>query len=269
MLKKAIVIIVKIIFVIILTVLTQIGGILYLIIEIIFSKKYKKYRIRKYSTFLLVYLISTFIIIPYIAPIFGREKIKNTSYIEACTFFTLLSNRNYVTPDLNNSLQNIAKKIHQKHNGVKLVYLDANFPFKDGFPLLPHLSHNDGKKVDLSFIYLNKEGQLTNKKPSIFGYGVFEDPKANEFNQNNLCKKKGYWQYDVTKYVTFGIVNNQLKLSEKATKDLILAVVNDKMVGKVFIEPHLKSRLHLKNSKIRFHGCQAVRHDDHIHLQLK
>ncbi|MFT5619364.1 MAG: hypothetical protein ACI85I_002607, partial [Arenicella sp.] len=39
--------------------------------------------------------------------------------------------------------------------------------------------------------------------------------------------------------------------------------------GKVFIEPHLKTRLGLENySKIRFHGCQAVRHDDHIHVQL-
>ena len=30
-----------------------------------------------------------------------------------------------------------------------------------------------------------------------------------------------------------------------------------------------KTRLLLTSDKIRFHGCQAVRHDDHIHVQLK
>ena len=37
---------------------------------------------------------------------------------------------------------------------------------------------------------------------------------------------------------------------------------------KIFIEPHLKQRLGIKNQKVRFHGCGAVRHDDHIHLQI-
>jgi hypothetical protein len=27
--------------------------------------------------------------------------------------------------------------------------------------------------------------------------------------------------------------------------------------------------LGLTNNKIRFHGCHAVRHDDHLHVQLK
>ncbi len=34
-------------------------------------------------------------------------------------------------------------------------------------------------------------------------------------------------------------------------------------------KPHLKTRLKLSSAKIRFHGCQAVRHDDHIHVQLR
>jgi hypothetical protein len=37
----------------------------------------------------------------------------------------------------------------------------------------------------------------------------------------------------------------------------------------MIVQPHLKSRLKLKSTKIRFHGCKAVRHDDHIHIQLK
>ncbi|WP_299602133.1 hypothetical protein [uncultured Aquimarina sp.] len=259
----------KFLLALLLTLLTQIGGIIYLIIEVLYLKKNKGYRIQKYGILLVTYITCTFILVPYLAPLFGREKIKNTEYIEACSFFTVLSNRNYVTPDLNLSIQAIAKKISLKHSNIKLVYLDANFPFIDKFPLLPHLSHNDGKKIDISFIYKDVDNQLTNKKPSLFGYGAFVNPVGNEIDQTHRCKKKGYWQYDFTKYVTFGFVNNQLKLSETATKDLILASANEKKVGKIFIEPHLKNRLHLTNPKIRFHGCKAVRHDDHIHLQLK
>ena len=49
----------------------------------------------------------------------------------------------------------------------------------------------------------------------------------------------------------------------------MLNILHQPNLGKVFIEPHLKDRMKLTNSKIRFHGCGAVRHDDHIHIQLK
>ena len=39
-------------------------------------------------------------------------------------------------------------------------------------------------------------------------------------------------------------------------------------IGKDFIEPHLAKRLGATTSKIRFQGCKAARHDDHIHVQL-
>jgi hypothetical protein len=33
----------------------------------------------------------------------------------------------------------------EKFPGTVTIALDANFPFVNGFPLLPHLSHADGK----------------------------------------------------------------------------------------------------------------------------
>lgn len=214
------------------------------------------------------YLIATFLIVPYVAPIFGREKIKNSEFVSAHTIFTTLCNRNYVNPSINKVLEEIAIKFQRIHSGVKLVYLDANFPFIDGFPLPPHLSHNDGNKIDISFIYTDKRNDLTNKKPSVLGYGTFVPPKKNEYNQIQICENKGYWQYDIAKYLTMGISNNKLKFSEKATKNLLLTILKRSEVRKVFIEPHLKQRLGLSHPKLRFHGCQAVRHDDHIHIQL-
>lgn len=53
------------------------------------------------------------------------------------------------------------------------------------------------------------------------------------------------------------------------TRELVDLFAKQPTIGKIFIEPHLKTRLNLTSNKIRFHGCQAVRHDDHIHVQLQ
>ena len=253
----------------VLTIITQIGGILYLVALLIIKKRGSNYRLKLLCFFTFFYLITSILFVPIIAPIFGREKIKKFGHVEARTFMTDLLNRNYVRPELNTTLQKIGEGLNHKHPGIKLVYLDANFPFINKFPLLPHLSHNDGKKIDISFIYKDEQGKLSNKKPSVSGYGFFEDPKSTEYNQIQTCLAKGNWHYDFTKFFTFGTINSDLAFSERATKDLILEILKQPTTGKLFVEPHIKTRLNLKNSRIRFHGCQAVRHDDHIHFQLK
>lgn len=257
----------NIIIIIILTVLTQIGGVIFLIVILIFRKKKRKHQ---FLVFTILYLLATFLIVPNVAPFFGREKIKDSNTIQAHSFIYKLTNRNYVTSKMHHVLKEVSKDLNGKYSGIKLVYLDANFPFINGFPLLPHRSHNDGKKIDLSFIYTTKDGKITNKKPSFLGYGFYENPTKKEHNQINICKNKGYWQYDFAKYLTFGNSDKSITFSEKITKNLILFILKQQAVGKIFIEPHLKIRLGLsKESKVRYHGCQAVRHDDHIHLQLK
>lgn len=269
MLKRALKIVVHFGVVTFLTLTTQVGGMVYVITLLSVKSKGSKFRLKRLGLFAALYLIFNLVLIPLLAPVFGREKINQSEYVVAHSFMTNLMNRNYVRPELNSSLEKIAKSLHKKHPGIKLVYLDANFPFINKFPLLPHLSHSDGKKIDISLIYKNGEGVLTNQKPSISGYGVYEDPKNGEYNQIKNCLEQGNWQYDFPKYITFGTVHPHLTFSESATKDLILEIVKQPSTGKLFIEPHLKMRLNLKNQKIRYHGCQAVRHDDHIHFQLK
>jgi murein endopeptidase len=53
------------------------------------------------------------------------------------------------------------------------------------------------------------------------------------------------------------------------TKALTNLFAEHNSIVKIFIEPHFKERLNLNSNKIRFHGCSAVRHDGHIHIQLK
>ena len=267
--NKLLKIIFHIIIFVLLTVLTQIGGILFIVVIFLFRKDANRRKLKQFALFILLYLFSTFIIVPNLAPIFGREKIKNTEFIQAHSFFFKLANRNYVKPELNNAMQKIAIKLNENHTGIKLIYLDANFPFFNKFPLLPHLSHNDGKKIDISLIYENKNGGLTNKKKSISGYGTFEAPTNSEYNQVSVCKNKGHWQYDYSKFLSFGSINSEINFSTNGTRTLINLILNNNEVEKLFIEPHLKNRLNLTNNKVRFHGCYAVRHDDHIHFQIK
>jgi len=52
------------------------------------------------------------------------------------------------------------------------------------------------------------------------------------------------------------------------TKELVNLFASKPTIEKIFIEPYLKTRLKLTSNKIRFHGCEAVRHDDHVHVQI-
>ncbi len=247
--------------ILILTVLTQVGGIVW-IIALWSSYKFKK---RKRYLFPLLYLTFNVIVIPPIAKVFGREKLPIfTKTLKPRNLIYPLLFRNYATPELKTLLVNASNQL-QKSN-ITISYLDANFPFINGFPLLPHLSHNDGKKIDIAFMYMDKMGNSTNKKPSVSGYGIYASSKN---KTTNVCLSNGYWQYDFTKHLTFGHFNN-LEFDKERTKSLITKLLNSKLTEKLFIEPYLKESLHLNNeSKIRFHGCKAVRHDDHIHLQIK
>jgi hypothetical protein len=247
------------------TLLTQIGGILYAISLVGFRQS----KLKRWGSFIGLYLCCTFFIVPFIAPLFGRELIVSNDRIKVHSFFTILCNRNYVVPEMNSVLSTTVGTISKKHPNVEIHCLDANFPFIKGFPLLPHLSHNDGKKLDISLIYLDKAGNPSNFKPSRTGYGVFVGPKNKEYNQIEMCKDKGYWQYDFPKYLTFGTIYPDLKFSEVGTRDLLQAILRQSSISKVFIEPHLRTRLKVQHPKLRYHGCRAVRHDDHIHLQVK
>jgi hypothetical protein len=258
---------VKIVFFGFLTVLTQIGGIVYLASSIISRKWNEQFKFKTLTVFLSLYLFSTLLIVPSIAPFFGREKVKHSSKIKPTNYMTVLLNRNYVRPKLNELLTQAEKELSQTN--IEINYLDANFPFINKFPLLPHLSHNDGKKIDISLIYETKNGTITNGQKTVSGYGVFENPKSNEYNQVEKCLKNGNLQYDYPKYMTFGSINSDLVFSEKGTKKLINSILKNQYLGKLFIEPHLKSRMKLNDNRIRYHGCRAVRHDDHIHVQLK
>ncbi|MEQ8469745.1 MAG: hypothetical protein RIC35_01090 [Marinoscillum sp.] len=255
---------------VILTILTQIGGVIYLA-TLILSRKLNLSKLKSLLLFSLIYLLCAVLIIPLVAPIFGRTPLPLYGSLRPLNVVTCLLNRHYVAPDLKTQLIKVSGLIAQKHPGSKINYLDANFPFINQFPLFPHLSHNDGKKVDLAFYYRDSEsGERSDSAPSFMGYGIYDGPTAREVNYPEKCEHQGHWQYDLITHLIPKWNESKYVVDKSRTRELIRQLSISPGTDKIFIEPHLKQRWNLMNyDNIRYHGCQAVRHDDHIHLQIK
>lgn len=261
-----------------LTILTQVGGIIYLASFPLFIMVDKRIGKKvaglfvKGIIFLSIYSLATFYIVPLIARPFGRVPLPviTNGNLQPLNFITCLFNRHYVKPELKQIAVTAAGDMHKRYPGTVVNYLDAGFPFFNRFPLIPHLSHNDGKKLDIAFCYIDKRtGEMCNRTPSPIGYGVSEEPRPGEINMAERCAGEGYWQYSFMRKFIPQYNKTSFVFDSVRTKALVQILAASPGIGKIFIEPHLKQRMGLVYDKIRFHGCHAVRHDDHIHIQLE
>ena len=239
------------IFTIFLTLLTQLGGLAWL-----FALCFR----RRIFVFAVTYAALSIGAL-MVAPMFGREPIscisENTFRMKSALYCAL--NRQYVTPELEAVLQDFSTALEHEFPETTTLVLDANFPFISGFPLLPHLSHNDGRKVDLAFFYSDNGEFLPDVTRSPLGYFAFEDGPTNCPDRSLSLRWDFSWLQGVWPVY---------QLEPKRMKMALTLLSADERVRKVFIEPHLASRFQVQSSKIRFQGCRAARHDDHIHLQL-
>jgi hypothetical protein len=261
-----------------LTIVTQIGGLIFLIslssfglINESIDKKWLRV-ITKFFAFAVLYVLCALLIVPLAARPFGRVPLPMSEdrNLKPANFLTGLLNRNYVRPQLRETAYRVAADLNLRYPGATLNYLDANFPFFDKFPLFPHLSHNDGNKLDVSFQYNDAAtGEITDDVPSFIGYGICEEPGSGEEDKPKSCQAKGYWQYSFLRTLVSQDNKKDFVFDNDRNRYLINTFTAQTSIRKIFIEPHLKTRLGLTSSKIRFHGCQAVRHDDHIHVQLR
>lgn len=176
--------------------------------------------------------------------------------------FYCLANRHYVRPELAALVQRSAADLRRAHPGAVTAYLDGGFPMFDGFPLLPHLSHRDGRSLDLAFPYVRPghapSGLLS---PSPLGYGAFVPARAGE---RELCGRRSPEGGDGS--------DGPTKLHDDALRRLLLLLARHGTthgLDRIFIEPRLRVRYRLPTSLFRFAGCHAARHDDHLHLSVR
>ncbi|PHI19262.1 hypothetical protein CEQ90_13700 [Lewinellaceae bacterium SD302] len=262
----------------VLTITSQVGGLVYLIYYPLgrrIAGKVKNAwlsRLTRLAIFSGLMLLTSLVIVPPLARQFGRVPLPLSANSEhplrPGSWFFVVANRHYVKSPLADLLKETANQLALKYSGAELLYLDAGFPFFTGFPLLPHLSHDDGEKADLAFVYRKGDSpQWQTSLATLLGYGFYTGPRGEEFDMPERCASQGYWQYDLLGKMAFK--HPDYTFDEAANTYLIRTLVRDKRVRKVFIEPHLKTRLGLsERAKVRFHGCRAVRHDDHIHVEL-
>ncbi|MGO4484747.1 hypothetical protein EFD55_26040 [Rhizobium pisi] len=260
--------------VVILTLLTQIGGIAYLLAlaaaRAIGARRFPA----KLALFLLCYAGATFAA-GLAAPMFGRVPLSCLSgtgdHLVVRSPIYCALNRNYVTPGMRDLAQALATHMDQEFPGTVTVALDANFPFMNGFPLLPHLSHADGRKLDFAYYYQDADGNFLNGVTrSPIGYFAFEEPAPGDelpcAGRSDWLTTR--WDFDALQplFPAYGL--------EKQRMSAMIAWLTTEGVTrfhleKIFIEPHLKNALGITDTHVRFQGCRAARHDDHIHIQVE
>lgn len=235
-----------------LTVITQIGGLAWVIA--VFFK-------RKLLVFFLSYTALTVAAI-WVAPTFGRVALScfDDGPLEIQSWMYCALNRNYVAPELRAVLIETADEMERQFPATKTLVLDANFPLLNGFPLLPHLSHDDGDKVDLAFFYRDQTGYLPGSTRSPLGYFAFEQGST----ECSAAWPTLRWDLAALQPLWRGY-----ELDEVRNAAILRLLSSDSRVGKIFVEPHLVRTLGVSHPSIRFQGCRAARHDDHIHFQLK
>ncbi|MEP4198590.1 MAG: hypothetical protein ABJL99_23455 [Aliishimia sp.] len=168
-------------------------------------------------------------------------------------------NRRYVSPEVAAVVHDLANSMEEKHPGTQTRSLDGNFPFWDNFPLLPHLSHDDGEKLDLALYWKMNGVYQPGRSPSPLGYwGYAVGPTS--------CPPRWFdLRWDM-KWLQ--VLLPKMETDNERMQTLLDLLSNDERVGKILIEPHLQASAGVSHQKIRFQGCRPARHDDHIHIQL-
>lgn len=259
-----------------LTLLTQFGGLIWLVALALSSTFKSRWPVRGLSWFVftVLYFLATLVIVPPLARLSGRVPLPvfENPHLRPENIWFCLLNRTYVRPGLRRALEDVAQQMQARYPDAVIWYMDANFPFINGYPLEPHFSHRDGKKVDLSFYWTeNKTGQTVAGNPSPFGYGVFAGPQSGERDYARECEQRGYWYIGLDGDLAAPFYREEnYTFDAERTGELLRRLAAHPAVSRLLVQPHLKTRLGLSAyDKIRFQGCKAARHDDHVHVELR
>lgn len=171
--------------------------------------------------------------------------------------------RVFVRPEVRDSLIEAAREMERRFPGTRMIFMDASGA--DGVvPFEPHLSHGDGRQVDISLFYVGLDGSAIHGRPPGSrpnGYGNYEPPRPGD---PQPCQGVDRPNDDRDPPA-----DRAWRLDEARSRALTEILVADERVRRILIEPHLERRWDLEGEpKLRFAGCQAARHDDHLHVDF-
>jgi len=263
----------RLVLVVVLTLWTQVGGLLiWPTLAISVDNLGLKQRLIRIMAPIAAYIFGLFALIPMMSGWFGMERLpcftENRTPLAARTVLTCLSGRNYVQPHVLDTLSDVANKIHRVYPKLTLHYLDASFPFR-GPPLFPHMAHNDGLSVDMSFFWKRKDSDTPVESPSPIGYFGYVAPPY-----DRQCAPPFLFlglipvdlRHDLT-WLQSMLPDHVIDL--KQTRSLIGFFTARNEVEQIVIEPHLLKRMGDSKGKLVKNLCDQARHDDHFHMDFK
>ena len=265
---------------VILTGLTQVGGVVYLPCRWLSHAAGRRLgfgAVRRClataAGFCVLYLVVSMFVLPPVATALGRSplpcSVETDRPVAPLNRLVCVLNRHYASAGVHTLLDQLAVRLNEAYPGTVVVYLDASFAFLDGFAMPPHLSHDDGDKIDLAFFYADSQGRYQPiAAPSPLGYWGFEEPRPGDPTPCARRSDLATLRWDMA---FFKPMLSPLQLDEKRT-GLMLRWLNENAellsVEMMLLEPHLTKRFGLKGPTIRFQGCRPARHDDHVHIAV-
>ena len=252
-----------------LTVLTQVGGAIYLLAMYV-RKRWPllpaRPRLALAALFVGIYA-AAWLPVQALASLTGRVGLpcSGSDNLRVASPLYCVAHRHYVRRDMRALARALAHAIDGRYPGTVTQTLDANFAFFDGFPLAPHLSHDDGNKLDIAFYYAREGEYAPAVLRSPIGYWAFEDPSDDE---RQPCRGRfSALRWEQAWFQIF--TRDDLSLEDGRTRTALIWLQRDGRARRAFLEPHLVDRLRLDPSFVRFQGCNAARHDDHFHIELR
>jgi hypothetical protein len=168
--------------------------------------------------------------------------------------------RNWATPKAQAVMRDLADHVTKAHPGSVVHYMEASWP-SGKRPMPPHLSHGDGREIDLALFYETTDATPLPRPPTSSGYYAFEPRRRSDADPCAGRTRPGDNRDPPA--------NRSWRLDEARTKTLIRALLEDRRVRRLLLEPHLKTRLGFANeARIRFPGCNTLRHDGHVHVDV-
>lgn len=234
----------------VLTILTQLGGLAWFV-ALFFRRRLLAFALT-YTAFWASAMMA--------APLADRVPLPCTGEpLRSQSLFYCILNRHYVAPEVYDLATDLAVEMDRRFPGTVTLTLDGSLPFGTQ-PLLPHLSHKNGYQLDIAFYYTDaQENYLPGETRSPIGYFAFEEGPTDCSPTFPTLR----WDLDWLQPLF-----PARRLEPNRTKAAVEFLIADPRVSRIFLEPHLARSLGLSSPKLRFQGCHAARHDDHIHLDV-